>query len=80
GLQKDLERPQLTGTIKFIRPARDGDHHFGYIIMDDGNEDVRFDSRYTDITGLATNVRVAVEVKINRYGGRVARSLHRLTE
>ncbi|MCI5126086.1 MAG: tetratricopeptide repeat protein, partial [Candidatus Electrothrix sp. AR5] len=79
-LQKDLERPQLTGTVKFVRPARYGDQLFGYITMDDGNEDVRFDSRYVDITGLETGSRVAVEVNTNRWGSRVARSLHILAD
>ncbi|MCI5117600.1 MAG: tetratricopeptide repeat protein [Candidatus Electrothrix sp. LOE1_4_5] len=79
-LQKRLNQPRLTGTIKFIKPSRDGNHSFGYITMDDGSDDVRFDSRYVDLNGLAKDVRVAVEVRTNRYGGRVARNLHKLAE
>ena len=77
-LHKSLQEPLLTGTIKFIKPSRDGDHSFGYITMDDHSEDLRFDSRYVDISGLTKDTRVAVQVRTNRWGKRQAQSLHKI--
>lgn len=73
------EQPLLVGTVKFISPAKDGGHSFGYLSMDDGGADVRFDSRYVDISDLSKGARVAAEVRINRYGGRVAARLTQIT-
>ena len=73
------EQPLLVGTVKFISPAKDGGHSFGYLSMDDGGADVRVDSRHVDISGLSKGVRVAAEVRTNRYGGRVAARLTKIT-
>jgi tetratricopeptide (TPR) repeat protein len=74
-LEESLRQPQLTGTVKFISPAKDGGHSFGYITMDDGGEDVRFDSRYVDISGLSKGTRVAAEITADRWGNRLARQV-----
>uniref|UniRef100_UPI0040562F3F NB-ARC domain-containing protein n=1 Tax=Candidatus Electronema sp. TaxID=2698783 RepID=UPI0040562F3F len=79
-LQECFSKSRFTGTVKFIRPSCQRNQLYGYIEMDDGSTDVRFNSDYVDITGLEKGTRVAVEVNRDIWGNKVALNLNRLAE
>ncbi|MEM7533973.1 MAG: tetratricopeptide repeat protein [Chloroflexota bacterium] len=78
-IQSELSGMIKTGMVRLIRPAYDGDYHYGYIALDpdgdtpDKQNVVRMDSRFINMDGLVTGMRVQVAVKTLPDGKLVAK-------